>query len=265
MSRQIGQWCQQIEAHWNIDVLGGYHKLVLTRLIIESERKLKTENLPEEIKELYCKNFNRVLDDIESGQPHDLYTYTNDKFLKDLSVCSLRLVPVGARKIHLSVLPVKSFIFKKGFKQLLDSFKLIVFELGGVKPMYVTHTDSKDPDLLSEFNPVGFKKSYIRVAELLKREVGIKGIFTVSWFNDPYLANVTPRLTYIREIVTNNGGKLYYCGPNKEAVKNATMKSQTRRKLYRKGKYLPCNYITIWPRKKLLAWANNQLKRQEAY
>ena len=77
----------------------------------------------------------------------------------------------------------------------------------------------------------------------------------LSWFYDPYLKEISPSLNYLREIVIDNGGSLYYVGPNESAIRNATLLSMKRKELYEEGKYMPTNYLYIWPKKKLIQWA----------
>lgn len=38
-----------------------------------------------------------------NADPPGYYKYPQDKFLKDLGVCSLRMIPTDVRKIHLTV------------------------------------------------------------------------------------------------------------------------------------------------------------------
>ena len=92
--------------------------------------------------------------------------------------------------------------------------------------------------------------------ELLKQDKRIKGVFGVSWFYDPQLTEISPRLVYLRKLFTDNGGRVFYIGPNEQATKDALTRSQTRRDLYEQGKYVPTHYIIIWSRKDVLAWAD---------
>ncbi len=121
------------------------------------------------------------------------------------------------------------------------------------------HTDSNDPELLSEFNEIGWQEFYIRVAELMKINTSIKGIYGGSWFFDPDLEEISPRLSYLRKIPIENGGRFFYTGSNEHDIKLSTLKSKTRKKLYQEGKYLPKSYLLIWSRTKLLAWADKKV------
>ena len=53
------------------------------------------------IEQLFQQNFHRIANALASGtEPLDFYGYTNSHFRKDIALCALRLIPVGARKIH---------------------------------------------------------------------------------------------------------------------------------------------------------------------
>ncbi len=227
----------------------------MNELIIQSVGRLENENLPRSVRDLYFQNFNRILEDLSKSKITGEYLYPNDRFQKNLAICNLRLIPVGARKVNLSALPVKNFIFKRGFRQFLEVIFHAGIELRGIKPLYIGHLDTNDPDLLAELNLEGLKKSYIRIADMLKIHKDVKGYFGTSWLLDPQLDRINLRHRDNRELVTKNGGKLYYKGPSKSALKNSLSKSSTRRKLYEEGKYIPADYVIVWPRQKLIRWA----------
>jgi hypothetical protein len=136
-----------------------------------------------------------------------------------------------------------------------EAMRFVTCELRGVMPVYAMHTDLNDAELLREFCPDGWIRFYRRVASLLEKQAEVKGIFGTSWFFDPKLESISPHLTYLRTIVTNNGGAVFYGGSSCQAVKDATLKSRTRRRLYEEKKYLPASYTVIWPRRKLISWA----------
>jgi hypothetical protein len=263
VSSDIENYCNNIIKNSSEEVLELYHELVLLSLIVAANEKLKTKELPEPVKRLYNTNFERITRRIEiNAYPPGYYTYPQDKFLKDLGVCSLRMIPTGVRKIHLGSLPAREFLFKGGCLQFLRGVALIVYELGGVKPVYHGHLDSHDPDSIAEFSFDGWIRHYKIVAEMLEMNKEIKGLIGRSWYYDPQLKKVSPELSYLGEMVTENGGKLFYVGSNSEAVKNATLMSTNRSRLYNEGEYLPTDYMVVWPRKRLIKWANRDCSFQ---
>lgn len=256
ISGKVKSLCEKVEKYFGDSGLALYHKFILSHLIASNLGKLSGKKFPNEVISLFMQNFERILEEIDTIDYNGPYSYSNDKFQKDMAVCSLKLIPVGARKIHLSKLS-KRFFLKKGLHQFVRGLGLVAFELKGFKPLFQMHTDSKDPYLLKEFNEAGFKRSYFRIADLLKKDDKIKGLFGNSWFYDPKIEEISPRLSFLRKIPLKNGGRLFYIGSNEQAVKDATLKSKTRKRLYKEGKYLPTNYLIVWSREKLISWAES--------
>jgi hypothetical protein len=231
-------------------VLHLYHKLIIVSLIDKNRTTLHHINMPGSIKKLYEKSFGRIVREIEIN-PDEFYEFPKDKFVKDLNLCALKLIPVGPCVIEMSELP-KYFLLKKGLSQFIKGLIFVSFQTGGFKPFYQIHTYRSG---LAEFNEPEWDRAYLRIADLLKIETRVKGAFGSSWFVDPGLQFISPRLTYLRERFEHNGGKIFYIESTVEDVRNATLVSPTRRRLYEEGKYIPRKYMRIWPRKQLISWA----------
>ena len=92
----------------------------------------------------------------------------------------------------------------------------------------------------------------------LEKYKPIKGVFRASWFCDPELENISPRLMYLQKTPVENGANFFYIGEDRTG--NAFAKSKTRLKLYNEGKYKPKAYLLVWPRKELIKWAKNVTK-----
>jgi hypothetical protein len=257
ISPEVDKLCKDIVYKSGGQILELYHQLILLNLILIARNKIEKKDYPQDIKNLYNSNFERIMKEIESRGQIGSYNYAHDKFRKNLAVCSLRMIPAGAQKINLSGIS-RRFIFKKVFAQLIRGITFILFELGGSGPLFEMHTDSNDAELMADFNEDGWIKYYKRVSELLKIHPDVKGVFGSSWFFDPKLEKISPRLAYLRRIPTSNGGKLFYMGSDSQCIKDATLKSPTRRKLYQENKYMPTSYLLIWPRKKLISWADGE-------
>jgi hypothetical protein len=255
MSTEVINLTNEIRTRSTESILHFYNQLLLIYLIHDNIIKLDSSNIPPNIKSLYHNNFKRIISNILSDkEPLDFYMYSNDKFLKDLGVCTLRLIPVGHTKIHLSKFPIKS-LFKHDVHQFIKVLLFVFFELKGVQPLYQLHIDSHDPDLLKEFNAEGRIRSYQNIADLLKINKDVKGVYGIAWLHDPVLKTISPRLSFLKEIGPNNGSKTFNMGTNNDAIMNAIATSPTRRRLYHEGKYTPTDFLFVWPRKSLIHWA----------
>ncbi len=76
-----------------------------------------------------------------------------------------------------------------------------------------------------------------------------------SWFYDPALPAISPRLAYLQQRPLEAGAFLVRHGRGAIYTERATLTSETRRKLYEEGKYLPVCFSLVWPRDALIAWA----------
>ena len=92
----------------------------------------------------------------------------------------------------------------------------------------------------------------VRLAELYPK---VRCLFGSAWLFDPEMEVISPHLTFLRLLVTENGGHLLYFGSSSQDYANATRTSKTRRRLVQEGKYTPTSYFVCWPRKSLLEWA----------
>ena len=82
------------------------------------------------------------------------------------------------------------------------------------------------------------------------------GVVGYSWFYDPKLETISPQLAYLRRRPAD-GGAFFLRGHTSEFdIKNATAKSQTRRRLYEAGQYTPVGYKMVWLRRDILSWAD---------
>lgn len=233
-----------------------FHQLILIKMMINSAQFIR-ENFPECITRLFFLNFIRILKCIE-GNKHSsgFYLYPNDAFLKDLGICSQRMIPAGNHKLEISGFS-RRFITKNGFGQFIDSLRFLL-KTKGNKPFYQLHSDTHDRNALLECNPEGTTKLFLRISKLLETNPKIKGIFGCSWMNDPQLERISPTIFSGPKIARANGGKLYYYGMSSGNINGALFASAKRTRLYKEGHYMPANYMMIWYRDDLLNWAKKQ-------
>ena len=274
----------RIEKQYSINTVVLYHKLSISIFMLDALEKLNSQNLPEEIKALYHKWFERVYRDF-CIQPDSYYHHEKDSFRKDLAVCKQKVIPVGgAWIVELSRVIAKNqltnswlysekkeittFINKQLKKRVLtllvklhldDSMipilMLLLERLKVYRPYYVIHTVDR---YLLRFNEEQMNQAYLNISELLKIHSNICGIYRESWFLDPNLKDISPELSFLWEVPQQNGAKLFQTETSEEDVKKAIMLSPLRKRLYKQGKYTPMTYAYIWPRDEFLQWANKQ-------
>lgn len=274
----------RIEKQYNVNTVALYHKLSISIFILDTLEKLNSQNLPEEIIALYYKWFERIYRDF-SVQPDSYYHHEKDSFRKDLAVSRRKAIPVGgAWIVELSRRVIKnqltnSWLYgeKKGIttfinKQLKKSvlmlliklrlddsmipiLMLILERLRVYRPYYVIHTVDR---YLPRFNEEQMNQAYLNISELLKIHLNICGIYRESWFLDPNLKDISPKLSFLWEVPQQNGAKLFKTETSDEDVKKAIMMSPLRKRLYKGGEYTPMTYAYIWPRDEFLQWVSKQ-------
>jgi hypothetical protein len=117
-----------------------------------------------------------------------------------------------------------------------------------------------DPRLVLEFNPSGWERCYLRIAELLVSDPGVLGVCGTSWWFDPQLEEVSPRIAFIRSLLESNGARVFNRDEDEVATRSALANSKQRQEVYANGRYRPTDYLLVWARKDLLAWAANMGK-----
>jgi hypothetical protein len=117
------------------------------------------------------------------------------------------------------------------------------------------HTESR---WLEDFNEAGWDRCWLRVAALLRRMPKMRGVIGASWFYDPPLCEISPRLAYLQRRPVENGAFLVHQGPDPLSTERCTATSPSRRDLVAKGLYTPRSWILAWPREGLLRWADRQ-------
>jgi len=257
-SDEVERYCIAIAHNSDTNTLEVYHKLLVINLVSRAQNKFRQLDLPNEVKKYYSKDFNRIVSQVETSKNNKgYYVSTNDNFCKDLSISSLRLFPIGARKYELSIFPIKRCI-RKGWGQFVKMLIYFVFVTRGIAPFLTGHYDTNDPDFIKEFKIEGQIFAYRIISEVMKLNPGIKGYYGINWINDPQIERISPRLSYIRYANIACGCKYFYLGANRSSIKNATMKSPTRRRLYDEGNYLPENYAFVFSRKQMIDWADQR-------
>ena len=234
-----------------VALVGRYHKLVLATLVSEFEDRLPSRRIPASIESLMRLEIARIVEQL-GVQDEAFYDFSNDLFLKDLGLATFRLLPCGSELLQVHAGIPRSLLFRGGITQFLRGVYFFLGKTRGFRPFYSLHMD---PRRLEEFNPDGWDRSYLRVADLLALHPEVKGLFGTAWFYDPHLEEISPRLAYIRNRREEGGAWNFRYGTRADVVSGALSKSATRRRFHQDGTYVPTSYYLVWARGNLLAWA----------
>jgi hypothetical protein len=120
-------------------------------------------------------------------------------------------------------------------------------------PWLTTHLDLADGVKLTAETR---QAAYVRLGQFMIDNPDYVGSFGISWFDDPAIEKISPRLAFVSEQNRSTGAFVVSLGTSDETtIKFATGKSPTRRRLYEEGKYLPTDHAVIWLRDDLVRWA----------
>ncbi len=234
------------------------NRLLVIELILGLPERIANRQLPDSILALYSAAMVRLLAYLRNADDPEYY-YPNECFVKDLRFASGFTVPCGAQIVDLR--SVIGYRASAGWLLRQPSARHIgiVLRARQLVPWFRIHTESR---YLDDFNETGWNACYLRIAALLQLHPEVLGMAGTSWFYDPQLDSISPRLRYLRRCPVEHGASVFRSGTSDFDIRSATAKSDTRRRLYEAGKYTPAAYTLLWPRKSLLDWAHAERARR---
>jgi len=224
-------------------------ELIGQRLFLNTEAKL-----PPSIEEMFEVEVTRI-ESLCEQEGDEYFQLNNDLFLKDLAICSSRVLPAGAQLVEASGLP-RRVALNTGFRNFVEFWRFVAFQLKGLRPLYEIHTNLGN---LTDFNPEGWDRCYVRVGQLLKLNTAVNGMIGGSWFYDPVVQEISPNLAYLRQRPEEHHARFFFSREEGEHS-GALAKSKTRRQLFDDGKYVPRAYFMVWPRESLIEFSERYEK-----
>jgi hypothetical protein len=230
---------------------------LVAALALDLPERVAPLGLPASVLDLYPAAILRLAGELIQGG-----TYNADHYAKDVRFVLGLTVPVGGQICDLSAsraLPARLNRLKRAAANALrlaptgDRAGLAAFlNAHPAAPFVQIHTESRD---LSNFSPNGWDEAYLRTAEILETRPQYGGLVGLSWFYDPAIAKVSPRLSYLADRQLENGAIRIPQRLSLLQVELATSRSESRRRLYEAGLYRPQVCAIVWPRQAMLAWA----------
>jgi len=215
---------------------------LLERFTLEDARVA----LPDAVRALYPRELERIRGQVLAAPP-SYFDFEADPFLKDFALLTHRFVPVGAAFAEPGA-GVPRRVLRAG----PSAAWLMLARARGFRPFFALHAH---PLALDDFNPAGWLATYHRLAALLEANPGVRGITSASWFLDPALRTVSPRLAYLRDVPEAGGARFYFVARDTRGESGALARSPTRRGLFAQGRYVPEVWLRVWLRDDLVAWS----------
>jgi len=256
-------WLSELTRTYSAQVLIDIQQLVLVDLMNSSLRSLDPtsigkqyrhlEMLPPNVIESVKEWFRQLVESMFAG--NYIHGINSDLFRKDLAISALNMWP--SRSIchyEMSALP-RRFLTTNGIAQLFSASSMLLRKIKNRQFMYEFHMEDrrKNPHFLE----AGWREFYLEIAQRLKSETHVSGIFAQSWFWDPVVIKTFPKMTYLRKL-PESGGAMFYLLDKCDDPTHVALQNKKRQRLYEKKLYIPKSYLMVWPREMIIHWANEQ-------
>ena len=255
-SGAIKAWCDDILHDFGQDGLGTYHRLVLLTLIQGIQGGTKIQ-YPDSCRILFEKELHAIAGDMQR-KPLSKYLYTSSEFRKDLAICRQVLIPCGIVTVEMSSGVPRRYLVQNGVRTALRLAAFMAQKVGSFRPLYEMHLHGR---ALQEFTAAGWEASFLRIAELMRLDAVSRGVFASSWWYDPKVIELVPRLSFLQSVPRSHGAGIFALASNASTTRDALASSPERKRLYDAGVYKPRPYLMIWGREDFLRWAEKQGQR----
>ena len=237
---------QSIESRIGSEATSDHLRLLLLRFIDEFEVRYPTAGLPASFAREFLTVFRRIargcVDATLDASP------SSDSFLKDLGIVRLRLLPAVSHLLYLhSGVPRRTLVRH-------PDLLWYVLRLGGVRPLVENHVH---PLMLDRFDEAGRERCYRLLGDLLHARPELRGLMGASWYYDPALARISPKLAYLHDVPARNGAVVRRMEPE-GPDSGALARSARRRALFEAGQYAPHTYLMLWSRGDFLRYLTRQ-------
>jgi hypothetical protein len=173
------------------------------------------------------------------------------RYREMVRIATLRRFPAGQFHWEIAGFP-RSWVAKAN--QPLKLLAHVAGRMGGFRPLFELHVNDRRRNRLILLEKEA-NISYYRAARSIEKQQEMLGLMTASWLFCESTAEVTPRLAWLRRTPLAGGAMIFDLGP--AAADSGFMTgSDERRKLYEEGAYRPTMACVLWPRKRLIDWAN---------
>jgi hypothetical protein len=217
-----------------LHLLGGdewartYWRLATLGFITRGLQEPRPFVLPPPVFEQVVADLERIVDHAVSGTgPED--PLSDDDFILDLALARGAAIPFG-----------DFFSVPMFFEEATEGF------VPGIWMNIHFRGDAFSRETLDAMTPMNFA--------FILANPQVQGWFSVTWILDPQLADVSPHLSWYRELILKAGADVSAAGTDEATVALATAASATRRALFEGGQYQPRDYRVIMSREQGLQW-----------
>ncbi len=253
-------------SHWNFDLpahaadaaLGSdatddMRRALIATWALEMPDRIAAANLPVAVTELHPYWLDRLAEFLTAADG----PYDRDHWAKDVRFSLVLSVP-GAKTqtIDLSSPMGPGQVLRSGRDGHGWSQAVAYMKAGGWKrPWLEVHTESRHTE---DFTEAGWDRAWATAAAICKTRPELAGMIGSSWFYDPPLETISPRLAYLRLNPLKGGAFIIHQGPAAIHSERCGATSPTRRAMIESGEYTPRSWLVAWPRATLIPWAEQR-------
>lgn len=232
------------------DAFAAAHAVLMIEAMTDFARHAPPEGYPASIMTEFERSFARMLRKIAAADWTG-YAGPDDRLWKDFGLAYQRVFPASAWVVTPDTGYHRRFLVRGGLRQLLEG---LPYARGNAHWLTCNLNEFEK----HRFNEAGFRELVRLVADVLKARPHLNGLFLgASWLYSPELPKISPRLDFHRRLALPGGARIFFMSKG-GADSMALVASETRRQAFADGRYRPDDYILIWRRDALIAWADAQ-------
>jgi hypothetical protein len=240
---------RDIVARWDSARVAAFHKAALLEGMRRTREALRShERWPHSLP-YFDDNVVRMLTVLDHAAM-DALTYPNDIFAKNIALATGRMWHAKATLVEPRLGISRAHVYRAPLPTPLRALPLRR-ELGGFYPMYEIHLYDH---LLDWFTEEGWAECYRMIARAMAKDPPVRGLFGSTWFFDPALEGVSPRLAFLYRYPVERGARFLRVRTTQAFITLALAKSETRRRMFAEGTYRPKVYLMVWTRASMLRW-----------
>ncbi len=234
------------------------NRWILARLATDFEPAGSSTSLPASTAPLYREHIERILADLET-LGDDAFATEDPGFHKDLGLLTGHYFPTGPMIGQLAWVHPR-IARTHGPGQAWKFVRVLGWQCRGLRPFVSLHIHERVNRALPEEEWGPFNMAAAEVAVL---NPGIRGLIAAGWMIDPKMAEISPHLHWLVSRTLEAGGSVFFLREERTSESRALVKSETRRRLFEEGRYVPEIWMRVWPRRQFLGWARRQPEWRE--
>ena len=127
-------------------------------------------------------------------------------------------------------------------------------EAGDDRPWIIVHLNGREAQDVSDWN--AWMEQIQPSVAFFRANPQFAGMFGTGWMSDPAVAEMSPHLAFMRQMMLDGGATIVAIGStDAETIKHATSTSATRRRRYEDGSWTPSDHRLVWARDDYIRWA----------